>query len=201
MTISEEMHDGENILKTLKPSRWSYILLYLIGIITLPFLGFGLLFIILAELLRGANTYYVTDERVIHEFTFLSRRVSSAVRGNIQDLHFTQGLIERIVGIGTIHINTAGTTFIEIKFRGVSDPSSVKRLIEEQMIQKSKADVQMKKLIEERLVGKSGNEEHRKPKVKIKRVEKETPLQVLKLRYAKGGITKKQFEKMKKALR
>lgn len=141
MTIPEEMHKGEKILKEITPSPWAYFWLYLLGlIISITIIGiiFGIPIIIITELIRRGNKFYITDKRVIHEYTFLSRKISSALYDKIQDLHFTQGLIERIVGIGTIHINTAGTTFIEIKFNGVQNPVSIKRIIEERMMKKHK---------------------------------------------------------------
>ena len=132
------MHRGEKILKEMTPSRWAYLGFYLFGAILIVFMGIGLLIIIITELVRRGNKYYVTDKRVMHDFTFLSRKVSSAMYEKIQDIHFTQGIIERIVGIGTIHINTAGTTFIEIKFKGVENPVSVKRIIEDKMLKHHK---------------------------------------------------------------
>jgi len=123
------MHKNEKILKAIKPSRWEFLVWYLIGILTIWFI-IGIVFIIMAELLRGANTYYITSKRVIHEYTLLSRKTSSASYDKIQDLHTSQNIIERIIGIGTIHINTAGTHFVEIAFKGVSEPFSVKRMID-----------------------------------------------------------------------
>ena len=87
-------------------------------------------------MVRRGNTYYITNKRVIHEFTFLSRKISSTTYDKIQDIHMTQNLIERIFGIGTIHINTAGTHFIEIKFKGIKEPISIKRLVETYYIKK-----------------------------------------------------------------
>ena len=134
MTISEELHTGEKIIKELKPSRLAYLSGYALGIIFLFMFFIGILIIILTELLRRANTYYITNKRVIHEFTFLSRKISSTSYDKIQDLHMSQNIIERIFGIGTIHINTAGTHFIEIRFRGVKEPVSIKRMIEEKIM-------------------------------------------------------------------
>jgi uncharacterized membrane protein YdbT with pleckstrin-like domain len=95
----------------------------------------GILIIIFTELIRRANTFYITDKRVIREFTFLSRKISSTTYDKIQDIHMTQGITERIIGIGTIHINTAGTTFIGLIFKGISNPISVKRMIEEKTME------------------------------------------------------------------
>lgn|SRR3989344_3280130 len=134
MTLTEEMHKGEKILKTLKPSPWAYFGWYFLGVILLFAFFSGIIIIILAELVRRGNTYYITDKRVIHEFTFLSRKISSCTYDKIQDIHLTQSLVERIVGVGTVHINTAGTHFIEIRFRGVKEPVSIKRMIEEKIM-------------------------------------------------------------------
>ena len=109
---------------------------YIIGIFFIFIFFIGILIIILVELIRRGNTYYITNKRVIHEFTFLSRKISSTTYDKIQDIHMTQNLIERIFGIGTIHINTAGTHFIEIKFKGIKEPISIKRLVETHYIKK-----------------------------------------------------------------
>ena len=131
---------GEKILKVLKPSRWAYFWWFLVGILTAPLIV-GIFIIIITELVRRANTYFITTKRLIHEFTFLSRKISSVIYDRIQDLHLTQSILERIVGIGTLHINTAGTHFVELKFKGISNPISIKRLIEQRMMRKGKSSV------------------------------------------------------------
>lgn len=85
------------------------------------------------ELVRRGNTYYITSKRLIHEYTFIVRKISYVTYDKIQDLHLTQSFLERIVGIGTIHVDTAGTTFIELIFKGISNPFSIKRLIEKRI--------------------------------------------------------------------
>lgn len=136
MTISEELHKGEKIIKELKPSRLAYLGGYILGAILIFLFFIGILIIILVELVRRGNTYFITNKRVIHEFTFLSRKISSTTYDKIQDIHMTQNIIERIFGIGTIHINTAGTHFIEIKFKGIKEPISIKRMLERYFMKK-----------------------------------------------------------------
>jgi len=130
--IVGEMRD-EKILKEIKPSHWAYLGWYLLGLLTVPFFGLGFVLIIFTFFLRGAHTFYLTDKKVIHEFTFLSRKISSAPYERIQDLHLTQNLIERILNIGTLHINTAGTSRMEIKLFGIKNPEEIKKIIENQI--------------------------------------------------------------------
>lgn len=144
MSVSEELHKGEKVIKQINPSRWAYFSWYLLGalflipLITLSSVSvLGLVIIFVTELVRRATAYYVTDRRVIYEYQFLSRKTSSAMYEKIQDLHFTQGLVEKSFGVGTLHINTAGTTFVEIQFRGIENPVAVKRMIEEYMLKQS----------------------------------------------------------------
>lgn len=137
MSIGEELHKGEKIKKELGIHPLEYSGFYVLGIVlALTVVGaiIGIPIIIITELIRRGNKYYITDKRIIHQFTFLSRKTSSAFYDKIQDIHFTQGVSERIFGIGKIHINTAGTHLIEIVFKGVQNPISVKRMIENNMI-------------------------------------------------------------------
>jgi len=144
----------ERIIKVLKPSRWIFLGWYLLGmliilstwigsafidsvpividdysIIAVPMVVIGIIVIISAEILRGANRYYITTTRIMHEYSLFSRKRSSATYRHIQDLHATQGILERLIGIGTLHINTAGTHLTEITFKGVPKPFYVKRMI------------------------------------------------------------------------
>ena len=143
VAIQEDLHEGEKIVLETHPHRWVYASWYAVGVVLLfsvyglfigmPYLAFGaligLLVIIIAGFLRRADKYYITDKRVIHEYRMITRKVSSAFYSKIQDLHFTQNLFERLMGIGTVHINTAGGAEVEISFKGITP--AVKRVIEE----------------------------------------------------------------------
>ena len=139
--INEEMHTGEKIDKEFGIHPLEYLGIYIIGgILILTKWGaiVGIPLIIIAEFVRRGHKYYITDKRVIHQFTFLSRRTSVVLYDKIQDIHFTQGIIERIFGLGKVYINTAGTHLVEIVFRGVKNPVNVKRMIEHHMMKKKK---------------------------------------------------------------
>lgn len=133
MAFAEELHKGEKLIKSLKPSRWAYLIWYLLGILSL--LSFiGIIILILTELIRNANNYYITNKRIIHEYTFLSRKISSIPNRKIQDLHMTQNIIDRLFGIGTIYVNSAGSSNIEIRLKGLKNPEKVKKLIDKRIL-------------------------------------------------------------------
>jgi len=137
--IDEELHDKEEIEKELLPHPFAYIHHYIIGgvigIITFFLIAIpGILYILIVEGIRRGNKYYITNKRVIHQFAFLSRKTSSARHDKLQDIYFTQSLLQRIFGIGDINFNTAGTHVIEIKFKGIHNPVKIKRMIEKHMI-------------------------------------------------------------------
>lgn len=133
MAFAEELHKGEKLIKSLKPSRWAYLIWYLLGILSL--LSFiGIIILILTELIRNANNYYITNKRIIHEYTFLSRKISSIPNRKIQDLHMTQNIIDRLFGIGTIYVNSAGSSSIEIRLKGLKNPEKVKKLIDKRIL-------------------------------------------------------------------
>lgn len=128
MTLSKELHKGEKIIKSLKPSRWAYLIWYLLGVFSLVSF-FGIIILIMTELVRNANNYYITNKRIVHVYTFLSKKISSIPNGKIQDLHMRQNIIDRLFGIGTIYINSAGSGNIEMRLRGLKNPEQVKKLI------------------------------------------------------------------------
>ena len=145
MSVDEELGKNEKILQVTEPHQLSYIGQYFsVVLIGLFFLGlfsalFGIVIMLLGtllvELVRRNNKYYVTNKRIIHDFTFyfLMRKMSNAFYDKLQDLHLTQGLIERLFDLGTLSFNTAGSHVIEIKFKGIKNPTFTKKLIEEHL--------------------------------------------------------------------
>src|SRR3989344_5130594 len=68
----------------------------------------GILIIIVGEITRRAETYYITDLGVSREYRFLSTSRQFAEYRRIQNVEVSQSLIENIFGIGNIHFDTAG---------------------------------------------------------------------------------------------
>ena len=133
MGIEANLYEGEQVVRKFHPSWKNYWFWYLLGVImliTILFTIFGILLIIVVELERRSTTYLVTDKRVIAERGLLSKKTNSTLYNKITDIETSQSFFQRIFNIGSIQINTAGSTEPEIIVRGVSPLQGVKKEIE-----------------------------------------------------------------------
>jgi len=80
---------------------------------------------ILPILFQRAWRFTVTDWIVRSEFNFFMHRRSEAPLRKITDIVVNQGFIDRLLRIGEVRFDTAGTLFPGVSFWGVRDPTSV----------------------------------------------------------------------------
>jgi uncharacterized membrane protein YdbT with pleckstrin-like domain len=74
---------------------------------------------------RLATTYKITNQRLHIRRGIIARRVQEARLERVQNVNTTQGVLERILQVGTVDFDTAGTTDSDFAFRGVSQPEHV----------------------------------------------------------------------------
>ncbi|MFW6196988.1 MAG: PH domain-containing protein [Thermoplasmatota archaeon] len=90
--------------------------------ISLGVVGFGFIILLGIEIKRLASMYAITDQQVYSRYGFLSRNINNAMLENLTDNTINQSLAERILNYGTVKFNTAGSSDMEIVFKGVSHP-------------------------------------------------------------------------------
>ncbi len=118
---------GESVKTFCRPSPWQYSAWYVLGVLLMPFMFLGLPVIIIAELHRRGNRFYVTSDRVIREFRFLSRNTEEATFDLVTDISIDQSLVARSLNLGNVNINTASGEVIE--FTGVKNPKNLKNIL------------------------------------------------------------------------
>jgi uncharacterized membrane protein YdbT with pleckstrin-like domain len=74
---------------------------------------------------RIATTYTITSHRLHIRRGIVARRTQEARLERVQNVNTTQGVLERILQVGTVDFDTAGTTDSDFAFRGVSQPEKV----------------------------------------------------------------------------
>src|SRR4051812_6427065 len=117
------MFSEEEIIKQTHPNPIGYVPLYLSGLIVIffgiiflswPFGFIGFAIIIIGELSRRAETYYILTTGVAREYRLLTSSSDFAEYDKIQDIKVTQGFFEHILQIGTVEIDTAGGDITEV---------------------------------------------------------------------------------------
>lgn len=116
MAIKDDLQTGEKIEFQTNPSPWNYHLLY----------GCTLGFI---ELIRRSHNYYLTNKRIIYDYTFMSRKITSINYNNVRNIDLKQSFIQRIFNIGNLYIDTSGSSGTEMIIKGIKDPREFKRKI------------------------------------------------------------------------
>jgi uncharacterized membrane protein YdbT with pleckstrin-like domain len=82
---------------------------------------------------RYATHYWITNQRLVVRRGILARREQTARFERIQNVSVTQSLMDRLLKVGAVSFDTAGTDerASDFTFRGISDPESVVRIVHE----------------------------------------------------------------------
>lgn len=86
----------------------------------------GFFVIIYAILDQKTRTYTHTSRKVMAEVGIISRKNHEVAMRDIRSIHMSQGIVERLFGLGTVQIASAGTGGIEVEFRGIQNPAKVR---------------------------------------------------------------------------
>lgn len=97
-------------------------------------LGVGVVWLLLVGRLvyrQLSLQYTMTNQRLIHEHGILWRQIDRIEAIDIDDVTFTQGPVERMLGIGTIQIASSDRTTPTFNLVGIEDVRGVANLIDE----------------------------------------------------------------------
>ncbi len=121
----------EEILWRGNPSHLRYIGTYILGVI-LCVIVIGIFIIIWALLERSNTVFTISNRRVSAKRGILSRTTQEVLISDIRTINTTQTFTERIFGIGTVHVGSAGTGGLEVVFDGIPGADGVKDIISNQ---------------------------------------------------------------------
>ena len=138
-----DLHPGEEIVFDGHPSWRSTLGFYLAGVVAIAVVvGIALLvqggglavlagvvalaILLAAGLVKRAGTRYViTTQRLHIRRGVLARHVQQTSIDRVQNVNTRQSLLERVVQVGTVDFDTAGSDDSEFRFVGVADPGEV----------------------------------------------------------------------------
>ena len=99
------------------------------GTLLLVAYGLGLIIIIWALLDRRSKVFTVTTRRVMAKSGIMSRSTQEVTMKDIRSINFRQDIFDRIYGLGTVQIGSAGTGDIDVQFSGIPNAQRVKDII------------------------------------------------------------------------
>ena len=80
---------------------------------------------------RIATTYTITSQRLHIKRGIIARKTQEARLERVQNVNTNQGVLQRILQIGTVEFDTAGTDDSEFTFDGVANPDEVVRAVDQ----------------------------------------------------------------------
>jgi uncharacterized membrane protein YdbT with pleckstrin-like domain len=143
-----DLQPGEKVIYEGHPSWRAIIGFYLKGILAAVILGVvvklvdstGLGILVFVALVaitilagfikRIATVYVITDHRLNIKRGIVARKVQETRLQRVQNVNYTQGVYERIMQIGNVDFDTAGTEDSDFVFEGVAQPEQVVQQVE-----------------------------------------------------------------------
>jgi uncharacterized membrane protein YdbT with pleckstrin-like domain len=143
-----DLHPGEEVVFEGHPSWRSTLGFYFVGLIGAAAIGVvvavavsvGLgvaagvallaLVIVVGLIKRWATDYMVSNQRLYIRHGILAKHVQQTRVDRIQNVNSDQSLGQRILRVGTVDFDTAGTDDADFKFVGIADPGRVARAVD-----------------------------------------------------------------------
>jgi uncharacterized membrane protein YdbT with pleckstrin-like domain len=138
-----DLHPGEEIIFQGRPVWRALLSFYvsgtlgalvvgvLVGLFASTGLGvvvFLVLFavvVLVGFLRRVATVYTITNQRLRIQTGLLARRVQQTRIDRVQNVNTSQSVMDRVLRVGAVDFDTAGTDDSEFRFAGVSSPADV----------------------------------------------------------------------------
>jgi uncharacterized membrane protein YdbT with pleckstrin-like domain len=138
-----DLHAGETVIFQGRPSWRSIMGFYIVGLIVAAVVGaivlavdatgtgigaFVAVFaivVVVGFLKRMSTSYTITSERLHIRRGLLSRREQQTKLERVQNVNTEQSFLERILQVGSVDFDTAGTDDSDFTFSGVANPEEI----------------------------------------------------------------------------
>ena len=87
--------------------------------------------LVVGFLRRLATTYTITSQRLHIRRGIVARRTQEARLERVQNVNTSQSVLERVLQVGSVDFDTAGTTDSDFTFAGVSQPEKVVHAVDQ----------------------------------------------------------------------
>lgn len=88
--------------------------------------GIGLWIIVYSILDQKTRVFTHTTRKVMTKVGIVSRKTHEVAIRDIKSINMNQGILERIFGLGSIQIGSAGTGGVDVEFKGITNPAIIR---------------------------------------------------------------------------
>ncbi len=99
-------------------------------------LGIFVVVVIIGLLKRIGTKYRITDQRLYIRRGLLSRREQHTRLERVQNVNTSQTALQRLLRVGTVDFDTAGTDDSDFTFRGVANPRAIVAVVDDAIARK-----------------------------------------------------------------
>jgi uncharacterized membrane protein YdbT with pleckstrin-like domain len=101
-----------------------------VGLVIVAVLVIYVLVLVIGLVRRLRTTYTISSQRLTIACGLLSRDLQETRLARVQNVNYTQSMLERILRIGTVDFDTAAGAEYDFKFRGVANPHAIVRTVD-----------------------------------------------------------------------
>ncbi len=102
---------------------WAIVALVVIAVLAIV--------LVVGFIKRMATTYSISNQRLHIRRGIVARKIKEARLERVQNVNTSQTVLERILQVGTVDFDTAGTTDSDFSFRGVAHPEKVMAAVDQ----------------------------------------------------------------------
>jgi uncharacterized membrane protein YdbT with pleckstrin-like domain len=113
-----------------------------LGVVVTVFVVFVALGFLVGLIKRIATTYTITNQRLHIKRGIVARKIQQTRIERVQNVNINQAVIQRILQVGKVDFDTAGTDDSDFTFDGVSQPEQVMKAVEQAQHESSLAGAQ-----------------------------------------------------------
>jgi uncharacterized membrane protein YdbT with pleckstrin-like domain len=143
-----DLHPGEQIVFEGRPSWRATLSFYVAGTVLAALLGaiaalidtVGLgvavgaavfvVVLVVGFLRRMSTRYMISTQRLIIRRGLLSRRLQQTRIERVQNVNTDQSILQRMLRVGTVDFDTAGSGDADFRFVGIANPGGVVRAVD-----------------------------------------------------------------------
>ena len=138
-----DLHPGEQIVFEGHPSWRGVLSFYLKGLLIAlvigvivwfaasngagiaTFVGIFAVVVLVGFVMRMGTHYVITNQRLRIRRGILAKRIQQTSIDRIQNVNTDQSFMDRVLRVGSVDFDTAGTDDSDFTFRGVAEPSEI----------------------------------------------------------------------------